>query len=157
RELVDDDVVALALAALLHLAPSKQNGPLLPRLAAQEIVARVDHAVLVHYFPVAHEELVGIEHDRREGRVAVEAQVQDRQAGKRRDTDAHLVGDRKAVCRLEALLVQEQQRELAQTREVRGGQPSKRGARGYDARPDRVRNRFVRENALAPPALEQIR
>src|SRR4029079_13969227 len=113
RELVNADVVALAPATLLDLAPGEQNGSLLPCLAAQKVVPRWHDSIVVDDLAVADEELIRIEHDRREGRVTVETEIQDRQRAEHRDAHAHLVGDRETVRWLEALLVQEQQRELA--------------------------------------------
>ncbi len=78
RQLVRDDVESLAPAALLDLAPRENDGPLLPRLAAQHVVAGVHDAVLVDDLAVPHDEFVGMDDDRREARVAVDSELENR-------------------------------------------------------------------------------
>ena len=78
HELVHDDVVALAAAALLDLAPREDDGPLLPRLAGQHVVAGVDDAVLVLVGAIAHDELVGMDDDGLEPPIGVETELEDR-------------------------------------------------------------------------------
>jgi hypothetical protein len=151
---VHDDVEALAAAALLDLAPREHDGPLLVRLARQHVVARVHDAVLVLVGAIAYHELVGMDDDRLEQAIGVEAELEDRQTGHRGDSHALRLVERHAARSLELLFVQEQEHQRAQPSQLLRRQPRERGHGGYGRRPLLLGNRVALQDAPSPPAFE---
>jgi hypothetical protein len=114
----------------------------------------VHHAVLVDDLAVTHDELVGVDDDRGEVVVVVEAELEDRQRRERGDAHAHRLVYAKADGRLEAFLVQEQQRDLTEPLHLRRRQAREHRRRGKRAVPQLIGNRLPRENSPASPILE---
>src|SRR2546423_3644589 len=105
----------------------------------------MDDAVLVD-FAAPHAKVAGIDHDAGPARVPVQAELEDRQAGLRRDRHSHLVGHLDAVRAGELLFGEKKEREVFQLlrigkkREARSGAP-----------PERVVDRVLLQYALTPP------
>jgi hypothetical protein len=117
--------------------------------ASEIIVPFVHHAVLVD-LPPAHAEVSGIDHDAAPAGVPVEAKLEDRQAGLRRNCHAHRVAHLQAVGARELLLGEEKQRQPAQLRVVFG----KEAQSASDAMPQCIVDRVLLQHALAPPVGE---
>src|SRR5690606_39260130 len=155
RELVHDDVVAFALPARLDVLPAENDRTRFPGLAAQHVVADVNDARLVDALAVTHDELAGVENHGYETLVAIEAELEDRQTRERRDARSHRVIDREAARGLDALLVQEQQRELSEARALVVVERTQNRHGGEHLVPRVVRNAPRREDLAPPFALQE--
>src|SRR5690606_1690409 len=138
--------------ARVDVRPRQHDGPLLPRLAGQDVVADVHDAVLVDDLAVANHELVWIDDDGRETGVAVEPELEYRHGREQRDPRAHYVVEGNASGRLDGLLVQEEQRERSQARLCGLVVARRERRRGDGRRPDVVGDRAAGEHAPTPPA-----
>ena len=113
RELVCDYVEGIAPAAGEHVFPAENHGTVLPRLAAQHLVADMHDAGLVLVLARAHEKLAGVDNHRGEASIAIESEPEHEPARECADAQPHAVVEHETAGRLETLLVQEQQRERA--------------------------------------------
>ena len=117
----------------------------------------MDYAVLVLDLAIPDDELAGMDDDGPKTAVAVEPEMEHRQAGECADPDTHPTVEREADRRLDTLLVQEQERQLAQPLALGGRKAREHRNAADDGFPVLVLDRIPCKNSPAAPALQQIR
>jgi len=114
-ELVDHDVVAVdrRLSRFCNVAPRQHHRSAVHGLTGELFVVMVHDAVVIDDL-AARDDGVFMNHDADEAVVTLEPQLQDRQAGLRRDRNGHRVVDLEAAHAGELLVREEQRAQFAQ-------------------------------------------
>src|SRR3989442_6053847 len=125
--------------------PRDHHRPAGHRLAGELVVPFVHYAVLVD-LRALHAKVARVDDDAGPAGVPIEPQLEDRQAGLRRDRHAHLVGDVQAVRAGELLFREEQEHQVFQL-----GRFGNKRQTPRRALPQRLVDRVLFQHALAPP------
>ena len=158
RELVDHDVVdsvgahQRGVVAAGHGLPGQHDWAALHGLAGQLFVVGVDDAVLVGHLTARHH-LRLVHHDPHKAVIALQAQVQDGQAGLGRHGDGNLVRHDKAGGAMEFLGGQEERAQTPQGREVGSAELGKEGIAQQRELPEGIGDGMACDAMLIAPGL----